>query len=257
MSRIAHVSSAHDRSRSISSSSACAIGLRRVPPSVFERSSPAPCQGRGQSQVHQHHNPDHRVKPPRPDHVAVVGSPVQLQAGVDPLHRGASLVQALELLGHARNRREPPQVQLALDPRHQAIAAFLVAPRVAGASPAFMTRRTTVLQRPTLHFMANVGHPVPDHRRAHLVITVDRPGFVVHQVRSPRVSRQHPFRLALPQGAVLDQRLDPGRVQQADARPRRRPPCRRRAFRSAPPASWRGLARPRPRSSRCRPPPVS
>ena len=43
---------------------------------------------------------------------------------------------------------------------------------------------------------------------------MDRPRFVVHQVRPPRVARQHPLRLALPQRSILDQRLDPGGVQQ-------------------------------------------
>ena len=63
--------------------------------------------------------------------------------------------------------------------------------------------------------MADVGHPVPDHRHAHFIITVDRPGFVVHQVRTPGVSGEHSLGLSLPQGAVLDYGLDPGLVQQA------------------------------------------
>lgn len=71
----------------------------------LDRASPLSRQDRAQGQMHQHHHPNHCVKPPRTHYIGVVGPPVQLQAAVDPLHRGASLVQPLELLGRAWDRR--------------------------------------------------------------------------------------------------------------------------------------------------------
>src|SRR5262249_61402197 len=135
---------------------------------------------------------------------------------VQPTPRGAApparppVIEPLDLLGRAREGREPPQVQFAFDPRHQPIAPRAVAPRVAGARPPFVPRRAAIFQRPTLRFVAPIGHPVPDSRRAHFIITVDRPGFVEHQVRPPRVARQYLLRLTFPQRPILDPRLDPG-----------------------------------------------
>ena len=77
------------------------LGDRTQPGSAqsFHLASSGPCQRRRQRQVDQQHHTCHRVKPSCADHVAVVGPPVQLQAGVDPFHCGTAVVQPLELLG--------------------------------------------------------------------------------------------------------------------------------------------------------------
>ena len=77
------------------------LGDRTQPGSAqsFHLASSGPCQRRRQRQVDQQHYTCHRVKPSCADHVAVVGPPVQLQAGVDPFHCGTAVVQPLELLG--------------------------------------------------------------------------------------------------------------------------------------------------------------
>src|SRR5262249_2346339 len=79
-----------------------------------------------------------RVDPPPPRHVAVIDAPEDLQPRVDALHRRPSLVQTLELLGGAADRRENPQGLRSPYAHHRTIspiAPLLIPARALAATP--------------------------------------------------------------------------------------------------------------------------
>src|SRR5262249_183227 len=98
--------------------------------------------------------PAGRGNPPRPRHVAVIDAPEDLQPRVDALHRRPSLVQTLELLGGAADRRETPQVLRTLHAHHQTVSPVAVALLQAGARQAVMKGRTAVFDRFATFFVA-------------------------------------------------------------------------------------------------------
>ncbi len=136
-------------------------------------------QQRCKGDMHHQHRADHRVKSPRADEVAIIDAPEKFQPGVHPLHRRATLVHPLELLGSAWNRRKPPQVDRAIHTYRLAVGLARIADRIMRAGPTFVPRRTAILDRFPLRFVTDVGHLLPHDRLARAIVAIDRARFVV------------------------------------------------------------------------------
>src|SRR4051794_13955870 len=79
-------------------------------------------------------------------------------------------VPSSELRRRPRDRREPPQVQLAGDPRLQPVGPPRITPLQARAVPALVPCRAAVFQRPAVLLIADVGPPVPNRRVTNRVV---------------------------------------------------------------------------------------
>src|SRR5262249_54079849 len=139
-------------------------------------------QQRRERQVDHHHRADMRVKAARSVDLAVIDAPKNLEPTVHALHRRATIVEPLKLLGRSGNTREATEVDLLFDTHRQAVAALAVANGVAGAGEALMPRRTTILQRAAFRFVADVRHRVSYGRFAYLVIAEHGARLIVDDV---------------------------------------------------------------------------
>src|SRR5271157_2461408 len=152
----------------------------------------------GKARMHDHHYADQGVETTRTGDVAVVSTPEDLQPCVHPLHRRATVVQSLELLRCPRNRWEAPQVDCLLHPHGLAVDLARIAHFIVRTSPAFMPRRTAILERLALRFVTDVGHGMPHDGLARAVVAMHRAGLVVDNVRRAVMAGKHLFGLALP-----------------------------------------------------------
>jgi hypothetical protein len=165
-------------------------------------------QQRCKHQMYYHYRAHQRMEPTRPRHLAVVRTPEYLQPRVHTLHGRATFIQPLKRLRRPRNRRESPQVHFTRQPCRQAILTPRVALRLAGTDPIFVPCRAAILHRTPVLLVTHIRHAVTNGRIAHGVVAVDGSRLVVNHVQRVAASRQSTFRLRLPQGAILDHRLD-------------------------------------------------
>ena len=118
-----------DRSRWICSLSTAQSMAQAGPAQGLDRASALPCQGRAQGQMHQHHHAHHRVKTSAPTTLPSSAPQYSLKRALTRSTAVLPLYNRSNCLVMRRMRREPPQVQFALDPRHQAVAPLPVAPQ--------------------------------------------------------------------------------------------------------------------------------
>src|SRR5271169_6784086 len=120
--------------------------------------------------MHDHHRTDQSMKPTRASHIAIVGSPEDLQTRVHTFHRRPTLVQPLELLGRARDRREAAQVQFTRYTRRQTPVPAGVAALVTGTLPVLVPCRAAVLHGTPILLITDIRHPVTHRRVAHRIV---------------------------------------------------------------------------------------